>query len=920
MTVSYTGRMDIRQALEEQSQQSPNNFALLAPERAPLTYSRLLAHCLRVIADLNHAGISRGDRVAVVLPNGPEMAACTLAVAMGASCAPLNPNYRRSEFEFYLSDLAPRALIVEEGADLPAIAVAESLGIRVIRLRPSTTDAAGIFTLDLEPAPANAMPVFAQPGDEAIVLHTSGTTARPKMVPLTQANLAASIDNIIATLALTPRDRCLNVMPLFHVSGIIGVLLASLSAGSSVVCTTGFNAPLFLDWCREFAPTWYFVVPTMHQSLLAQARENPKGTASLQLRFIRSASAPLSPELLAETEKLFGAPVIHGYGLTEAAQQVSINPLPPGVRKPGSAGVSGQTDIGIVNEKGDLLASGQTGEIVVRGPAVMAGYANNPTANRESFTNGWFRTGDEGRLDADGYLYVTGRIKEIINRGGQKISPREIDELFGTHPAIAQAVTFPVPDSRLGEDIAAAVVLKAKDSISEHELRGFIADRVADYKVPRQIYFVDKIPAGPTGKIQRLKLAEQLGITEGDAGVSIARAPYVAPSTPTERMLAQIWRNVLRIDRVGVNDPFLALGGDSLLLAQVISRLRQAGGPSISTWTFFERPTIAGLAALIDSETISEPGRNDTATPERNGAVSRASSLAAVSDGRAGVANGNRDGAIAHWPIQPLGKRPPLYVMGSFNGFIALARRLGLDQPVLGVAIPNELKLRIPYRLEELAAAQVESILKGQTSGPYFLAGFSAEGVLAFEVARQLTAKGSEVGLVVLVDSPCPAEPDPFLIRMMRNAQIHMSHISQGGVRQFRLAASGIARRQILRFKINSWRFGRPLGIPVGRPTPREPMDVILANVIATRRYVPRPYYGRVLLFKRTHDLTGRYRQPDNGWGRVVGDGLEVCRIEGGHLDLLIEPAVGALAEKLAAAMGIKRDERMIQRLPAAGF
>jgi len=686
-----------------------------------------------------------------------------------------------------------------------------------------------------------------------------------------------------------------------------------------VVCTTGFNAPLFLDWCREFVPTWYFVVPTMHQSLLAHARENPTATARLHLRFIRSASAPLSPKLLAETEKIFGAPVIHGYGLTEAAQQVSINPLPPGVRKPGSAGVPGRTDTGILNEQGDLLPSGQTGEIAVRGPAVMAGYANNPTANRESFINGWFRTGDEGRLDADGYLHVTGRIKEIINRGGQKISPREIDELISSHPAVAQAVAFPVPDSRLGEDIAAAVVLKAKDLITEHELRGFIADRVADYKVPRQIYFVDKIPAGPTGKIQRLKLAEQLGITEGDGGLSIARAPYVAPATPTERMLAHIWRSVLRVDRVGINDPFLALGGDSLLLAQVTSRLREAGGPTISPLTFFERPTIAGLAALIDSGTISEPGRNDAAAPDLNGPVSRASSLTAV-DGRAGAAKGNRVAAITHWPIQPLGKRPPLYVMGNFNGFIPLARRLGLDQPVLGVAIPNELKLRIPYRLEELAAAQVESILKGQNSGPYFLAGFSAEGVLAFEVARQLTAKGIEVGLVVLVDSPCPAEPDPFLIRMMRNAQTHISHISQGGVRQLRLAASGIARRQILRFKINSWRFGRPLGIPVGRPAPREPMDVILANVIATRSYVARPYSGRVLLFKRTRDLIGRYRQPDNGWGRVVRDGLEIYRIEGGHLDLLAEPAVGALAEKLAGAMGIKRDERMAQGSAAAGF
>jgi oxalate---CoA ligase len=905
--------MDIRQALEERSQQNPDSIALLSIEGASITYSRLSTHCYRVMTDLNQAGVSRGDRVAVVLPNGPEMAACLVAVAMGASCAPLNPNYRRSEFQFYLSDLAPRALIVQEGADLPAIAVAESLGIQVIRLRPSTAEPAGMFTLDLPPAPAGAAPVFAQPGDEALVLHTSGTTARPKMVPLTQANLSASIDNIIATLALTRRDRCLNVMPLFHVSGLIGVLFASLSAGASVVCTPGFNAPLFLDWCREFAPTWYFVVPTMHQSLLAQVRENPKATTGLRLRFIRSASAPLLPEVLAETEKIFGAPVIHGYGLTEAAQQVSINPLPPGVRKPGSSGIPGRTDVGIMNEKGDLLPSGQTGEIVVRGPAVMRGYANNPTANRESFTNGWLRTGDQGRLDADGYLYVTGRIKEIINRGGQKISPREIDELIGQHPLVAQAVTFQVPDSRLGEDIVAAVVLKARDSISEHVLRSFVADRVADYKVPRQIYFVDKIPTGTTGKIQRFKLAVQFGIRESDRSVSIAREPYVAPSTPTEWMLVDIWRSVLRVERVGINDHFLALGGDSLLLAQVTSRLHQAGGPSISALTFFERPTIAGLAAFIDSAVRSELGRNSVVAPERDGAAGRELSPAAMSDGNAGATNGNRHVTVTHWPIQPLGTRPPLYVMGNFNAFVPLALRLGFDQPVLGVAVPNELKLRIPYRLEELAAAQVESILKGQASGPYYLAGFSAEGVLAFEVARQLTAKGGEVGLVVLVDSPCPAEPDPFLTRMMRNARIHMVQISQGGIGQLREATSGIVRRQILRLKINSWRFGRPLGIPVSRPAPREPMDVILANVLATRSYVPEPYSGRVLLFKRTLDLVGRYRQPDNGWGRVVRHRLEVCHIEGDHLALLVEPGVDVLARKLAEAMGIKRDEQMDQ-------
>ena len=903
--------MNILLAIKKRSEQNRGNFALLALARKPLTYSRLLTHSHRVVADFNHAGISRGDRVAVVLPNGPEMAACLLAVVTGASCAPLNPLYRRSEFEYYLSALEAQALIVQEGADSPAIEVARARGIRVIWLKPELDDAAGIFSLDLEPAPAEFVPALAQPEDEALVLFTSGTTARPKMVPLTQANLAASIDNIVATLDLTPCDRCLNVMPLFHVNGLIGVLFASLAAGASVVCTPGFNSPHFFEWSREFEPTWYSAVPAMHQSLLARAREQPEQAANLTFRFIRSGAAPLPVGLMTEMERVFEVPTIEGYGLTETAQQVSVNPLPPGLRKPGSVGIPGRTNVGIIGDNGNLLASGQTGEIVVQGPAVSAGYAKNPTANREAFINGWFRTGDEGRLDGDGYLYVTGRIKEIINRGGQKISPREIDEVLSAHPAVAEAVAFPVPDSRLGEDIAAAVVLRAKDSITEHALRTFIADQVADYKVPRQIYFIDQIPTGPTGKLQRVNLATQLGVGGGNSPESPSRAPYLAPSTETQKALVEIWTSVLGVEHIGIHDHFLALGGDSLLLAQLTLPMQKAGWPNITVLTFFERPTIAGLAELIDSETEAASRRIDVRTPEPDGSES---ALTGVSEECWAGVSGRGDVAVTHWPIQPRGTRPPLYVMGSFNEFTALGRRLGLDQPVLGVPVPNELKLRIPYRVEDMAAAQVESILKGQSSGPCNLAGFSAEGVLAYEVAQQLTAKGREVRLVILVDTSCPAEPDPLLIRMIRNAGIHVSNVSGGGMEQLRLATEGIMSRLILRMRIHSWRLAHQLGIPVARPAPRAPMDVLLANAIATRKYVPRAYTGRVLLFKRTRDLIGRYRKPDNGWGRVVRGGLEVYRIEGDHFSLLAEPGVQALAQKLAEAMEIQCDEPMLQR------
>jgi amino acid adenylation domain-containing protein len=594
--------MEIRLALEKGSQQNPNSPALLSLERAPLTYSRLLTHCHRTIADLNHAGILRGDRVAIVLPNGPEMAACMLAVATGASCAPLNPNYRRAEFEFYLTDLAPRALIVEEGTDLPAVEVAESLGIRVIRLRPSTGDAAGIFTLDLEPAPENVAPVFAEAGDETLVLHTSGTTARPKMVPLTQSNLMASAGNIAASLGLEALDRCLNVMPLFHIHGFVGALLSTIASGGSFVCTPGFQAPRFLDWCDEFAPTWYTAVPTMHQAVLARAAENPARVANGRFRFIRSCSAPLAPQLMAELEQAFRVPVLEAYGMTEASHQIATNPQPPAARKPGSVGRASGTDVAIMDADGNMLAPEEIGEIVLRGAGVTSGYANNPEANRTSFVNGWFRTGDNGRIDRDGYLFITGRIKEIINRGGQKISPREIDEVLCTHPAVANAVAFAIPDHRLGEDVAAAVVLRPGHAASEIEIRNHAANRIAQYKVPRRIVFLDELPKGPTGKLQRIGLAAQLGLdgSAADSNSSGRANEFVAPSTPTERTLTSIWGQVLGAERVGVHDDFLALGGDSMLAALIIARIREAIGAPISILAFFEHPTVAELAGLID--------------------------------------------------------------------------------------------------------------------------------------------------------------------------------------------------------------------------------------------------------------------------------------------------------------------------------
>lgn len=490
--------------------------AIGAPGRPWLTYAGLKKLVDDTLATLNGVGIGRDDRVAMVVPNGPEMAASFIAVAAGTSSAPLNPAYRADEFEFYLDDLKPKAVIVQQGMDSPVRAVALKVCVPIIELVPTADGPAGLFTLDvstLKPAKA-ANPGPSQGAEIALVLHTSGTTARPKIVPLAASNLAASARHIAAALSLQPKDRCLNIMPLFHIHGLIAAVLSSLGAGASVSCTPGFNALRFFAWLEEVKPTWYTAVPTMHQTILARLGRNTEIAKAAKLRLIRSSSASLPPQVMTELEAAFGCPVIESYGMTEASHQMASNALPPGKRKPGAVGLPAGPKVAIMDEAGAFLSQGAIGEVVIQGPNVTAGYDNNPDANLKAFANGWFRTGDQGRFDEDGFLFLTGRLKEIINRGGEKISPIEVDTILMDHPAVEQVVTFAIPHSKLGEEVGAVVVLRAGVEATERELRDFVAKRAADFKVPRKVVFVTEIPKGATGKLQRIGLAQKLGLGE----------------------------------------------------------------------------------------------------------------------------------------------------------------------------------------------------------------------------------------------------------------------------------------------------------------------------------------------------------------------------------------------------------------------
>jgi acyl-CoA synthetase (AMP-forming)/AMP-acid ligase II len=582
--------------LEHHAKRSPDAPAILAPGRVPLTYSGLYEHIENTGRTLRAMGIGRHDRIVVALPNGPEMAAAILAAAASAVCVPMNPVYQAEELDRYFAALRPRALITQAGIDSPARRVARSRGMHVIELSAVLDAEAGLFTLtgDREDAPTHE-PV--SPGHVAVLLLTSGTTAHPKIVPQTHGNICASAYSSVAAWALRETDRCINMLPLFHGHGLHNTVMASLTAGASVVCTPGWDANSFFAWLSEFQPTWYSAVSTIHQAILAQVRHNRERLADCRLRFVRSGSAPLPSHILLELESTFDAPVIEYYAMTETTSTpIACNPLPPARRKAGSAGVPVSLDVAIMDEGGALLTNGQTGEVVVRGAGVMPGYDGDPMATAAAFAGDWFKTGDLGFFDDDGYLFLAGRIREIINRGGEKIAPKEVDEVLLEHPAVAEAVTFAVPHATLGEDVASAVVLRSHSLATPKDIRQFAIGRVADFKIPRQVLIVDKIPKGPTGKVQRIGLAAKLGLA---AGAALPPA-FVAPRTPLEKLLAKRWAEILQLEQIGIDDDFFASGGDSLLATHVLSHIYNLTKIELEASRFFEAPTVAEVAHHLE--------------------------------------------------------------------------------------------------------------------------------------------------------------------------------------------------------------------------------------------------------------------------------------------------------------------------------
>jgi acyl-CoA synthetase (AMP-forming)/AMP-acid ligase II/aryl carrier-like protein len=583
--------LSIRDLIAAAARRAPAASALLAADGTVLVYAELLARVDAVARDLRERGIGPGERVAIVLPNGVPAATAMLGASFAGAACPLDPGGRRAEFDYYFDDLQARTLITDGNLDGPATALARARGMLVLDIAELGRGGRGTP----RDVPAGA--------DPALILHTPGTvTALPKMVSLSHANLRAAAQTIAGWLALTPADRCLNVMPLFHIHALVGALLASLAAGASVVCGADFAPVPFFRDLRTLRPTWYTAVPSMHEAIVTRAANEP---APAPLRFVRSSSAALAPQTARDLAALFGAPVIEAYGMTEAAHLGCSNPLDAGRQRFGSVGLAAGCDVIVVDDRGDAVASGTTGEVAIRGASVAQGYTGDPASTARAFAHGWFRTGDLGRFDHDGYLSIEGRIGELIDRDGRRIAPREIEEVLLSHPDVMQAIAFALPDGAGGQGAGAAVVLSPKSRIDEGGLRAFAVQRLAPHMVPQRIVAVEQIPKGPTGKPIRTGLAALLHLERAVAVPPESRRQ--ARDAGFERVLGEIWREVLGCGVIDGQVDFFAAGGDSLRAFAAIARIRERCARELTFAEFCAHRTLGAQVAVLAHAPLTAP-------------------------------------------------------------------------------------------------------------------------------------------------------------------------------------------------------------------------------------------------------------------------------------------------------------------------
>jgi oxalate---CoA ligase len=852
---------------------TPLATALVAPGQEPLTYSGLWDHITAMSAALNKGGLHPNEVAVLALANGPAFVTASLAITCQCACAPFDLDLSKDECEFFLARLNASALVYEEGIYSPIVVAARNLGLRMIRIRISEDGPTGVFSLDFSEGRREEKP--GRQTDAAFLFHTSATTDAPKLVPRSRTNTRAAAEQDAQALQLSAADRFLSLMPLSYAHGI-GAVFSQLVCGGTVLCAPALQAHNFVATLEKFRPTWFSASPAIQRIVLKLLQDSPEIVQRIPLRFVRSAGAAPTPDVILMQEKLFGAPVLDGYGMTEAPS-VARNTLSQ--RKPRSVGKSTGTNISIMGDFGELLPPETEGEVVLRGPTVMSGYLDNPEANQVAFHDGWFRTGDIGRLDSEGYLFIVGRRKEMINRGGKKIFPQEVDVVLTAHPAVVEAASFAVPHRSLGEDIAAAVVLRPGIEVSELELRRFTAERLAGHKVPRKVVFTGKIPRTATGKPKRGELAAEFRERAAPPVATSKRAFEAAQLSSIEKQVADIWRRVLGVERVEITDDFFDLGGDSLSTALMLTEVEKSARPSgsrLDLSIFFVEPTVASLARIL-ADSYNQLGRE-------------------------------RSTADRILFLRKEGNRSPFFCFSDSetnqHQFHYLFRWLGPERPFVVVCPTPTVQAGRRLGIDEIARQSVASIRAIHPDGPYILGGYCFGGVVAFETARQLLEQGSEVSLLALFDSPTPGYP-----KVMREWKRYVDQ-SMGILRALAKGKCQISTRDIAAHfralaNIVSRKFGTPARRGLSAAGLREVEPGESANSMSRREYVP-PVLSVPIVHFLGADVpvsTKVLSDPRLGWRDFAGAGFQARLVPGDHVSIFSLINAPALATELDSAL-----------------
>ena len=877
--------------------QDPDHPAIETPGYQPLNYRDLRMQILYGVKTLNAMGFCRNDRIAVIMPGGPETGVACLTVMAGFTAAPLNPEYKEQEFDAYFSKLRIQAIIVEKDRDTTARAVAASRNIPVIEVTPKN-DNAGIFTLGPIPSREVDEAVFASPSDIALLLQTSGTTSMPKIVPLSQKQLCASVKVYCSLFGQGNQDRSLHIVPYYHLLGILGTFLSPLTIGGTVICTKNFVASDFPSLLTTYLPTYYFAGPAHHQAILSEIRKIPAGELkNNSLRFIRSTSAALPITVLQEIETLLGVPLIESYAMTESPY-ISVN-FP---YKAGSVGIPLNIELVITDENGNSLKAYEPGEITIRGEGVFNGYEDAPDENASAFINGWFRTGDLGYLDEEGYLYITGRKKELINKGGEKISPAEIDAVLMAHPFVTQAMAFRINDSVLGEDIAAMVV-PVQGNVSENDLREYLLDHLVPFKVPKRIYFVDEVPRGSTGKLLRY------------AGTDFYNHEHLNDTKRTDQpeensssdlfsnqeILTEIWRDVLDIPYVLPGEDFFRYGGNSLAAIHLLIKIQRTFQINLPPDTIYHYPTIRQQAHLIDQKVENTRQYHPLIVPIR------------------------REGQLL-----------PLFCVHPVDGWVGqygeLSRFIDQKRPIIGIRARGMEPTEIPLPTVEQAVTEyIDAIKTVQKNGPYHILGFSAGGIYAYELACQLVEKGDRVVFLGIIDKSIPLPEIRSLkalsslfspkqgsviippgifhfirfgkIRLKKNPDNILYALLFKGIRFCSLAMLYVSGSKTSPAQTKNIEYDASIEEYLMTNFPKQQHPLVRTLHMAFVNYQPKKFSGDITFFSTGPDSAFFPGDPTRGWSSCTTGKTIVVDIPGDHENLFKEPLCQVVAKKIEESM-----------------